>query len=175
MQAKLSASQCIILQTVQIAEERSDWMTFSAQPGDAADTLSLTMRAVVEATAVDEQLGRQIVLAQLSRQVAAGQFIKPDSVVYDLGCETVSSPDPTTGNMTFSMSGQGIVSAQIDPAEIQQRLTGLSLNDSIAYLISDLPLQQGIQPQITISPDWLQNMPILPARINIQLLEVTPS
>ena len=174
MQAKLTDLQCIILQTVQIAEERNDWMTFSAQPGDAADTLSLTMRAVVEATAVDEQLGRQIVYADLSKQVQAGQFIKPDSVTYDEGCDTVSSSDAATGQITFSMNGSGVVMAQVDSEQVREHLTGLSTNDAIAYLVSELPLQQGITPQINIVPDWFGSLPILPMRINVQLQDVPP-
>jgi hypothetical protein len=172
MKAKLTDSQCIILQTVQIAEERADWMTFSAQPGDLADTLSLTMRAVVEATAVDEQLGRQIVYAELSKQVQPGQFIKPDSVTYDEGCDSVSSSDAATGQITFSMGGSGIVMAQVDGDQVREHLTGLSTNDAVAYLVSELPLQQGITPQISVVPNWFGNLPILPMRINIVLQDV---
>jgi hypothetical protein len=174
MQAKLSDSQCIILQTVKITEERNDWMTFSAQPGDIADTLSLTMRAVVEATAVDEQLGRQIVYAELSKQVQAGQFIKPESVVYDQGCDTVSGSDPTTGRISFSIGGSGMVMAQVNADQIRERLAGLSTNDAVAYMVSELPLQQGLPPQITIVPNWFPNMPILPMRISIQLVDIVP-
>jgi hypothetical protein len=175
MQAKLTESQCIILQTVQIAEQRNDWMTFSAQPGDAADTLSLTMRAVVEATALDEQLGRQIVYAELSKQVQPGQFIIPESVTYEEGCDTVNSTDAATGRITVSMGGNGIVTAQLDTDQIRDRLAGLSMNDAIAFLVSEFPLQQGFAPQISISPDWFGNLPILPMRINVQLQSAATS
>jgi hypothetical protein len=175
MQAKLTDSQCIILQTVQIAEQRNDWMTFSAKPGDTADTLSLTMRAVVEATAVDEQLGRQIVYAELSKQVQPGQFIKPESVTYEQGCDTVNSIDTTTGRITVSMGGTGIVNAQMDTDQIRERLAGLSTNDAVAYLVSEFPLQQGVAPQISISPNWFGKLPILPMRITVQLRDAASS
>lgn len=174
MQAKLTDTQCIILQTVKITEERSDWMTFSAKAGDAADTLTLNMRAVVEATAVDEQLGRQIVYAEMSKQVQSGQVIKPATVTYDQGCDTVSATDPTTGRITFSMSGSGVVTSQVDPDQIRQHLAGLSPSDAVAYLVSEVPLQQGILPQITIAPGWFRTMPILPMRINVQLQDIQP-
>lgn len=169
MQSQLSADQCIILETVHIAEERSDWTTFSGEVGQTADTLSLTMRVVVEATGVDERYGRQIVLAQMSKQIAQGQFIKPDSLTYGLGCESVSTSNLDTGEATFSVSGSGIVSAEIDTEGVQQRLAGRSINDAIAFLVSELPLQQGEVPQIVIAPDWFGNMPLLAWRITVQL------
>lgn len=172
MQSQLSADQCIILETVHIAEERSDWTTFSAETGQIADTLSLTMRVVVEATGVDERYGRQIVLAQMSGQIAEGQIIKPESVSYGLGCESVSSNDLTTGTATFSVSGSGIVTSEIDTETVRQRLAGRSTNDAIAYLVSELPLQQGIVPEMTISPEWFGNMPLLAWRISVQLQDI---
>jgi hypothetical protein len=175
MQAKLTDSQCIILQTVQIAQERSDWMTFSAKAGDSADTLSLTMRAVVEATALDEQLAHQIVYAELSRQVELGQFIKPESVTYQEGCDTVRNGDAASGQLVFSTGGRGTVMAQVNTDQIRDHLVGLSTNDAIAYLVSDLPLQQGVNPQITIAPDWFGSLPVLPMRITVQLMDAASS
>lgn len=175
MQSQLNADQCIILETVHLAEERSDLMTFSAELGDVTDTLSLTMRAVVEATAVDQRYGQQIVLAEMSKQIAVGQFIKPESVTYDLGCESVSGSDSATGIATFSMSGSAMVSAAIDPEQVRERLAGRSMNDAVAYLVSELPLQQGIVPQIAVSPDWFGNMPLLSWRITVQLQDAPAS
>lgn len=168
MQSQLTKTQCIILPTIRIAEERNDWMTFSGDPGDAADTLTLSMRAVVEALAVDEQLGQQVVYSQLAKQIQEGQFIQPESVSYELGCDSVTNFDPT-GRVTFSMSGSGLVSRQVDANQIRDRLVGMPANDAMAYLVSELPLQQGITPTITISPDWFDRIPILPMRIDVRL------
>lgn len=169
LQARLSDSQCIILETMRIAEERSDWTTFSANVGEVSDTLSLTMRVVVEATAIEEQFGQQIVYAQMSRQVQAQEAIQPESVTYDLGCEAVSSSDSSTGQAIFTMGGSGLVTSIIDIETVRQRLAGLSLNDAIAYLISELPLQQGTPPNIQIEPEWFSGLPLLPFRISIML------
>jgi hypothetical protein len=169
LQARLSESQCIILETMRIAEERSDWTTFSANIGEISDTLSLTMRVVVEATAIEEQFGRQIVYAQMSQQVQSEEAIQPESVTYDLGCEAVSSSDSSTGQATFTMSSSGLVTAVIDTEAVRQRLAGLSLNDAVAYLVSELPLQQGTQPGIRIEPDWFSGLPLLPFRISVAL------
>jgi len=172
MEPRLSATQFIILETVHIAEERSDWMTYSANVGDVTDTLSLTMRVVVEATAVDEQFGQQIVYAQMSGQVRQGQFgkaieIKPESVTYERGA--VSDVDPTSGRVTFVMRGAGMVISTIDTEQVREQLAGRAINDAIANIISEYNLQQGTTPLISLSPEWFGNMPLLPMRISVQL------
>lgn len=174
LQAKLKPSECIILDSVGIPEERSDWMTFSAQPGEVADTLSLTMRAIVEALTVDEQFAQQIILAQLSAQVPEDRFLKPESIRYELGCESGSIYDPVTGQATFAMKGSGIITAQIDAEQVRQNVANRPINDAIAYLVTELPLQQGFTPQITVWPDGLSNLPLLPARITVESQDAIP-
>ena len=167
MEPRLSESQFIILETVHIAEERNDWMTFSANVGDVTDTLSLTMRVVVEATAVDEQFGEQIAYAELSQQVQPGQLIKPDTVTYERGA--VASIDPVTGKVMFSMTGNGLVTSDINLESLHEQLAGRSMNDAMAFLVSQVPLQQGTTPEIMVSPDWFGSLPLIPMRITIQL------
>lgn len=171
MQSRITTSQCIILETVRIVEERSDWQTFSAEPNQIADTLSLSMRAVVEAIVIDEQFGQQIVYAQLSRQVQDGQFILPESVHYDLGCESVESVNPATGEVVFTMSGSGSVISRIDVNIVQSSLAGRNLNDALAYLVTDLPLYAGTPPEITVWPEGWTSMPLLSPRITVELEE----
>lgn len=169
MEPRLQDTQFVILETVHIAEERDDWKTFSAQPGTPADTLSLTMRAVVEAIAVDEAFGRQIVYAQMSGKVAAGQFIKPETVTYERG--GVRRIDPQTGRITFVLRGAGLVTEQINAEALTGRLAGLSINDATAYLMNEIALEAGTAPQISLTPDWLERLPILPMRITLQIQE----
>ncbi|HEX2907430.1 MAG TPA: hypothetical protein VHO69_11250 [Phototrophicaceae bacterium] len=169
MEPRLSDTQFIILETVHIAEEREDWTTFSAEPGDQADTLSLTMRAIVEAVAVDEQYGRQIVYAQMSNQIAVGQTIKPETVTYQRG--SVSDIDTTSGRITFTLSGSGIVTEQVNADVVREHLAGRTLNDATAYLVNEVHLADGTLPIITLTPDWFGQMPLLPMRITIQLQE----
>jgi len=175
MQSRLNPSQCIILDTIRIGEERDDWKTYSAEAGQAADSVSLTMKAVVDAIVVDEQFARQVVLAQLARQVGAGESIVPESVTYDLGCQSTSRTDPSTGQITFQMGGSGIIKSQLDLEQIKQNLAGRSVNDASAYLVTELPLQSGFVPQISIWPEGFSNMPLLPFRITIQTQDASGS
>lgn len=171
MLPRLDESQFLILETVHIAEERSDWTTFSAKPGDAADSLTLTMRAVVEAIAVNERFGQQIAFARLAQQIPRGREIRPESVSYERGpVEQIFQ----NGQVTFTMIGKGVVAGQINIGLLQERLAGRPVNDALAYLISEVDLAPESMPQITISPDWFGQMPILPVRIAIRLEETTP-
>ena len=171
MQSRLTAKQCIILDTIKIGEERDDWKTYSAKTGDVVDSLSLSMKAVVDATLVDEQFAQQIVLAQLTKQMEAGEAIKPESVTYDLGCQSTGHIDPATGQIVFQLSGSAIVTAQIDTELMRQQLVGQSLNDATAQLVTNLKLQQGIVPQISVWPENFARMPLLPFRISVQIQE----
>lgn len=169
LQAKLTASQCIILDSIRIGEERDDWKTYSAEAGQVADTLSLTMKAVVDAMVVDEQFAQQVVLAQLSKQVEAGQSIKPETISYDLGCDSGNQFDANSGQTTFQMSGSAVVVTQVTPEQVRQQVAGRSVSEATALLTTDLALQQGFTPQISIWPEGFPNLPLLPFRIAIQL------
>lgn len=168
MLPRLDESQFLILETVTIAEERSDWTTFSAQPGDAADTLTLTMRAVVEATAINEQFGQQIVFARLGQQIPRGRSIVPESIIYERGpVENIYQ----NGVVDFRLRGRGQVMGQIDAAILKERIAGMPVDAARDYMQRELDLQEGIAPQINISPDWLGRIPFLPFRITTYIAE----
>lgn len=168
MLPRLDESQFLILETVRIAEERSDWTTFSAQPGDAADTLTLTMRAVVEATAINEQFGQQIAFASLARQIPRGREIEPDTIIYERG--PVNNVFQN-GQVTFTLRSSALVVGQIDTSLLGQRIAGMPVPDAADYMQRELDLLEGTTPQITLSPDWFGQIPWLPFRINIIVAE----
>jgi hypothetical protein len=166
MQAQVSATQFVVIETLRIVEEREDWMSFSAQPGDIIDTLSLNMRAVVEAVAVDQQFAQQIILAAMSREKPRGREIKPETLNYEC-CPVVDvSRD---GHITLKISGSGLVAGQVNVGQLQERLAGRSTEEALHYLSTEVDLADGSTPQIVVSPDWIGRLPILPIRIDIRL------
>lgn len=166
MLPRLNEAQTLILETVRIAEERADWTVFSADVGQAADTLTLDMRAVVEAVAVNQRLGQQVVLAQLSRQIPRGRQLIPESVSYDVGAVTQAFQD---GTVQFSITGSGLVAAQIDTARVQQQLAGRPREEALAYLQTQLDLDPARPPTIELIPGWLDQLPVLPVRITVRV------
>ncbi len=171
MDAQRTAAQTIILESIRITEERDDWKQWSAAIGDETDTLSLTMRARVEAQAVDENLAQQVVLAMLTSQAPPGRALVPESLNYQ--CCTVQGIDPT-GRIALAISGSGIFSARVASGQIQEKLAGRSLPDAISYLVSTVDLQQGQTPTISLSPDWFGRLPFLPMRIDVHVEDRTP-
>ncbi len=158
--------QFIIPETIRIVEERNDWMTFSHEVGDFTDNLTLTMRAVVAVTAIDEELAQQITYARLGSQVPRGWAIDPESLAFERGAVTTID---NTGSVTFEMSALADIQAQIDTAALQNSLSGKSQADAFAYLATTIDLADGTQPEITINPEWMGRLPALPLRIAIEV------
>ncbi len=163
MLPRLEANQFIIPETVHIAEERSDWMTFDHEVGDTADTLSLTMRAVVEATVIDQGLAQQIAFARLAGQIPSGHVIQPQTVTYQRGEVTDVQ---TGGGVSFSMTCSGEIVTDLNIPQLQQNLAGKSLGDAAVYLGDELDMAAA--PEVQLSPAWLQQLPLLPMRITIR-------
>lgn len=157
--------QFIIPETIRITEERSDWMTFDHAVGDFADSLTMTMRAVVAVTAVDEALAQQIAYARLGAQVPRGRAIEPASLTYTQGALTAID---ATGRATFDMQVQAAVRARFDSAALAARLAGIPYEAALDYLSTQLDLQPGAAPVIELTPAWFGRMPLLPLRITIQ-------
>jgi hypothetical protein len=165
---QIAESQFAILDTLRIAEERSDWMTFDYSVGDVTPTLTLTMQAVVDVIAVDEGLAEQIAYARLGAQIARGRMIRPESLVYDRGPVTAIDP---SGRVTFTMVSSALVTGQINVGQLQERLASRTPEDALRYLLTSVDLEENTSPQIVVSPDWMTILPILPLRIDIRTLD----
>jgi hypothetical protein len=165
LESELSESQIIILETLHIPEEelRGDWITFSHEAGEVSDTLTLSMRAVVRALAIDDRLAQQIVFAQISRQRPEAMSINPESFLYLRGAVIETDYERTS----FNASGEAIATAQLDMLRLQNDLTGRSLEDAQRLIAATVDIEAGTQPRITIWPDGFGQMPFLPVRIQI--------
>ena len=122
------------------------------------------MRAIVAATAVDEELARQVAFARLSGEIPRGRSVQPESVTFERGM--LKSLD-ASGRATFTMTAAASALAELDQAALQNRLIGLSIPDALAWLTTQLDLQPGSTPEITVSPDWFGRLPLLAPRITI--------
>ncbi|MBI1259820.1 MAG: hypothetical protein GC204_20320 [Chloroflexi bacterium] len=165
MLPRLEQTQFIIAETIHIAEERSDWMTFDHKVGDVADSLSLTMRAVVEATVVDETLAQQIAFARLAGQIPHGHVIRPETILYERGA--VTNIDPS-GGVTFAMTCSGQIVTQINVNDLQQNLAGKTPEEAAGYIVNNVDLAAGTNAEIAIAPNWIARLPLLPLRITIR-------
>ncbi len=165
MNAQLDANQFVIQETIRLVPQ-SELIQFSAEVGDRAEVLAVTMSAQVEALAVDELRAQEIVFARMSAQIPRGRVIDPASIRYVLGPAMI---DPATGSVSFSMSGSVRVRGQLDRTVLRDRVAGENIDDVIEYLSREIDLADGVEPQVFLSPDWFSRLPILPSRIVIDV------
>lgn len=166
MRASLSDTQLIVIETIRIAEERSDWTTYDHETGDITPTLSLTMRAVVEAIVIDDRFTRQIVFARLSAQKPAGKVLIADTFAYTRG-QVVNVQESL---VTFSATGTMTADAVIDTTQLAERIAGKTREQAQQIIAASANLAADIVPDFTqMPPDW-PHLPLLPIRISIQTL-----
>ncbi len=170
MRASLTESQVIILESVQLLEERKDWTTFSADIGTMTSELSVTMRAVVSALTLDERYARQVATARLHAALPLGSEVIAGSVTYARG---PFSLDQARGLINFAVSGRARVRATLDPDELRQQLAGAGIQEAMALLSANQALSRAIPPRIAVRPAALAHLPRLPLRIDLEFREPT--
>ncbi len=168
MRSALPESQVIIIESIRIAQEQKDWSAYSADIGTMTSELSLTMRALVEALAVDERFGRQVILAKLKAIKPAGYELRPETLAYRRGPFVIGR---TSELISFTAAGSATVAANTDRDELRDALAGVSLREAQAYLASRPEISDAVPAQIDIHPPGLQQMPTLPIRVRIHLNE----
>ena len=164
----LGEGQEIIPETIGIVEERDEWTTFSATIGDATNTVALTMRAAVQAIVVDYRLVNQVAFAGLGSRIPPGKIVVPDTMRFERG--PVEAID-AAGRVALLNSVSSDVVTAVDTEALRQALAGRSIEDARRYLIASLALDPLAPPQIALWPDFLGQMPALPARISIIVWE----
>ncbi|MCY4525291.1 MAG: baseplate J/gp47 family protein [Anaerolineaceae bacterium] len=168
--SRLDDNQYLILESINLATERSDWTRFSAAPGDAAETLRLDMKAIVEAVAIDESHAQQILLNRLESQVETDKHLLAHTVHHDRG-PVVS--DYADGFIRFSRSAHGLTESVVDTDALRQQLAGLSLAEARRIIHQNWPLQPGTTPLVEVTPGWHGRLPFLTLRIQVLLAEQT--
>ena len=168
MRSALSASQVIIIESIRIEEERKEWTNFSADIGTMTSELSLTMRAVVSAVAIDERYGSQVSLAKLRANLPPGKSLMADSIAYSRGPFALGRLD---GQVRFTASASASAVADLDLEALRAELAGLRVNDAKAWLSARPELSPAEPPALRLYPNGLEQMPLLPIRIELRLRE----
>ena len=117
---QLSGEQFLVPGSVQIIEERPEWTVYSAFVGDAAESVSLDLRAQVQAVVVDERQARQVAYAGL------GPYIRPGLEVADaLRITRGGSADRPDGTVRFRMVVTG--GCRVSADAVRERIAGTSV------------------------------------------------
>jgi len=166
MRSRLSENQIIIIESIQVEEERKEWTRFSADIGTMTSELSLTMRAVISALAVDERFGRQVALERLRANLAPGQELLATSLEYKRGPFALGRRD---GQVRFTAESSATVAAALDLDSLRNRLAGLSLDEAKDLLASSPALSAADPAELRLYPPGLERMPSLPLRIDLRI------
>ncbi len=165
----LTGTQIIVPDSIKIAEERPEWLSYSAFTGDLADNLTLSMQAKVQALVIDLQLARQATLASLATQIQSGRQIMPDSVSFKSFKPTdIVNSDPK-GQVTFLMSASANVAVIIDPERVRAQIIGASVSDATNMLERNWLLDTRYPPDIKVWPEVFRRLPVLPMRITVNV------
>ncbi|MBN2304862.1 MAG: hypothetical protein JXQ72_10315, partial [Anaerolineae bacterium] len=163
---ELAGEQFLVPGSVVIVGERPEWTLYSHLVGDLSESVSLDLRADVQAVVVDEQQARQVAFAGLAPYIQPGLEIAPDALRFSRGDILQIEPD---GQVTFLMIVSGNIAVSIDADHVRQRVTGVSVSEARRRLDRELLLDPDRPPQITTWPGWFPRMPVLPVRINVKV------
>lgn len=164
MRATLPDSQVIIIESIGIEDERKEWTMFSADVGAMTSELSLTMRAVVAALAVDDRYGPQVALDRLKASLPPGKVLSGNSLEYARGPFSLGR---SAGQVRFTATSRASAVSELDAAALRAALAGLSLDEAADLLSARPELSATDSPVLTVYPKGLTQMPILPIRIDI--------
>ena len=170
IRADLSANHVIVIESIKIEDERKEWTDFSADVSTMTSELSLTMRAVVTALAIDDRYGRQLLLARLKAAVPDQKELLLDSVVYQRG---PFSQTRAGGQISFTVAGSAIVIAKLNSNQLRDQLAGATLDQAQKLLAQKPEISSTDPPQIDLFPQNLQRMPKLAVRIDVRVRERT--
>ncbi len=164
--ALLGERQQIVPESIRIAETRPEWTSFSAAVGDTADTVSLTMRAAVEAVVLDERLVNQVAYAGLAGRIPSGQIVVPDSMAFSQGeIELIDERN----RVVFRANVTADTATAVDSERIRRETAGLSLDAVREYLTRNVALDPALPPSIAVWPPFFDRMPVLPGRISVTI------
>jgi hypothetical protein len=164
----VSMTNTIISETLTI-EEPPRRANYSAQAGDRADLVTLRMQAVVNARAYDEQQARQVVYAWLAREIPRGREIQPETVQYESGPIRISEDA-----ITFTMTGSSVVAGRVEEGDLRNTLAGMTVDEALEYIQTRLDIEPGTTPEIVLSPNWTNRLPLWADRITVDVRTVIP-
>jgi hypothetical protein len=103
--------------------------------------------------------------------IPRGRAIQPETLVY---AQSVVQSIDAEGRVGFTITANGTVAAQIDTELIRERLVGRNPTEALTYLKGEFDLQADSPPVISLSPEWMPQLPLLPFRIHVRLSAMTP-
>ncbi len=131
---------------------------------EQADSVGLDMRLLVSGLAVDVDNAESVAYVSLSRGLPPG-YVLVDAR-FALG--EVAEEDVGPGQFTFFVTAEGYAAAVLDTDAAVALVRGQPVAEARERLLAELPLAE--PPEFSVWPEQLDRLPLLPLRIDVQVL-----
>lgn len=131
--------------------------TYDRFNDEQAEQVTLGLRLLATALAVDGAAADQMALQELSTTLPRRSRLLMDTVTYTRGPAQVTTLEDSTPVITFDVTASGQAVLDIDPAAVRALIRGLPPSEAVQKLQSEWRLQR--PPELVLGPDWVQ--PIL--------------
>jgi len=161
LQAYLESTEFLARQSLTVQASETSYDRFLSE---RADTLGLHMRVLVSGLAVDRDNAKGVAYSALARRLPTGyELVGADFELGEMAEEPVGS-----GDLTVFVTATGYAAAEIDLGEVRRSIRGKSIPRAKEQLAEDLPLAEA--PRIEVWPEWLNRVPVLPVRIDVEVV-----
>ena len=130
--------------------------TYDRFTDEAAGEVTLRLRLLATALAVDGKAADEMALRALGERIPRRGRMEADEVRYTRGPATVAQ-EADAVVITFDNTASSVVVLDIDPAAVRGTIRGLPPDEAVAALEQNWRLQT--PPELTLGPEWIQ--PIL--------------
>ena len=130
--------------------------TYDRFTDEAADELTLRLRLLATALAVDGSAADEMATRALGEAIPRRSQLLADSVTTTYG-ETSLVEDGDDLAIPFDVTASGVVVLDVDPAAVRASIRGLAPDEAVAVLQEKWRLQA--QPELSLGPEWL--LPVL--------------
>ncbi|NLF03231.1 MAG: hypothetical protein GX601_19880 [Anaerolineales bacterium] len=157
----LQATEFVPRQSLRI--EAVPKQAYSRFIGEQAETVGLEMRLLVSGLAVDVHNAEVVAYVELARR------LPPDFTLVDAHFDVgeVAEEDIGPGQFSFFVTGYGYAAAELSPERALDIVLGKELDEARQQLMAELPLAQ--PPIITVWPEHVRRIPLLPLRVSVDI------
>ncbi len=127
--------------------------TFDRFTDEAADEVTLRLRMLATALAVDGAAADEMALRAMGEKIPRRGQMLSDSVRFNRGPATVSQEGEAVV-ISFPNTASSVVVLDIDPAAVRASIRGMTPGEAVATLQSNWRLQT--PPELTLGPDWIE-------------------
>lgn len=130
--------------------------TYDRFTDEAADELTLRLRLLATALAVDGGAADEMAARALGEAIPRRSQLLADSITTSYGSTSLIE-DGDALAIPFDVTASGVVVLDVDPAAVRASIRGMSPAEAVAVLQEKWRLQSS--PELSLGPDWL--LPVL--------------